>query len=122
HLFVFRGNAEIEDFPGNYTDFKVYEESVIPENKTNEKKEKKNWKKDSNSNKGLNFSEQNEHSRLEKEIKKLEEEKSSLESLFSEGNLSSDEINDKSKKLQTLIFQINEKTERWFELSDKLSQ
>lgn len=122
HLFVFRGNAEIEDFPGNYTDFKVYEESVVPENKTNEKKEKKNWKKDSNSNKGLNFTEQNEYNRLEKEIKNLEEEKSSLESLFFEGKLSGDEINDKSKKLQLLISQINEKTERWFELSDKMKQ
>lgn len=122
HLFVFRGNAEIEDFPGNYTDFKVYEESVVPENKTNEKKEKKNWKKDSNSNKGLNFSEQNEYNRLEKEIKSLEEEKASIESLFSEGKLSGDDINDKSKKLQTLISEINEKTERWFELSDKMDQ
>ena len=122
HLFVFRGNAEIEDFPGNYTDFKVYEESVVPENKTNEKKEKKNWKKDSNSNKGLNFTEQNEYNRLEKEIKNLEEEKSSLESLFLERKLSGDEINDKSKKLQLLISQINEKTERWFELSDKMGQ
>ncbi len=122
HLFVFRGNAEIEDFPGNYTDFKVYEESAVPENKTNEKKEKKNWKKDANSSKGLNFSEQNEYNRLEKEIKNLEEEKSSLEALFSEGKLSGVEINDKSKKLQTLIAQINLKTERWFELSDKMDQ
>lgn len=121
HLFVFRGNAEIEDFPGNYTDFKVYEESVVPENKSSEKKEKKNWKKDSNSGKGLNFSEQNEYSRLEKEIKNLEEEKSSIESLFSEGKISGDEINDKSKELQLLISQINEKTERWFELADKMN-
>lgn len=119
HLFVFRGNAEIEDFPGNYTDFKVYEESAIPENKNNEKKEKKNWKKDAN--KGLNFTEQNEYSRLEKEIKNLEEKKSSLESLFSEGKLNSDEINENSKKLQVIISQINEKTERWFALADQMN-
>ncbi|UOB17204.1 ABC-F family ATP-binding cassette domain-containing protein [Abyssalbus ytuae] len=117
HLFVFKGDAEIEDFPGNYTDYRVYEDS-IPEESSLEKKEKKTWKKDTNS--GLSFNEQKEYNRLEKDIKKLEEDKQTIEKLFLEGTLNGDEINKQSIKLQEIINQIDRKTERWFELSDKI--
>ncbi|ETN96024.1 ATP-binding cassette, subfamily F, uup [Zhouia amylolytica] len=119
HLFVFRGNGIIEDFPGNYSDFRVYEDSATPEeNNTTEKKEKKSWKKDANS--GLNYNEQKEYNRLEKEIKKLEQKKSEIEVLFLDPNLTGEEINEQSIKLQEITSQIEEKTERWFELSMKL--
>lgn len=118
HLFIFRGDAIIDNFPGNYTDFRAYEDSAVTEAKTPEKKEKKEWKKETAST--LNFNEQKEYNRLEKDIKNLEEEKNNIEKLFSDGSLDPDQIDDESKKLQSIITQMDEKTERWFELSAKL--
>ncbi len=75
HLFIFRGNGVIEDFPGNYTDFRVYEDSVVPESKSSsEKKEKKSWRQD-DTNQKLTHNEQKEYKRLEKDIQRLEEAK-----------------------------------------------
>lgn len=122
HLFVFRGNGVIEDFPGNYTDFRVYEESTPPMEEVAEKKEtiKNTWRKDGL--KGLSFNEQKEFNRLEKEIPQWEEKKSQIEALFSEGNLNSEEIHEKSAELEQIINELNEKTERWFELSIKMEE
>ncbi|MFK8267801.1 ABC-F family ATP-binding cassette domain-containing protein [Capnocytophaga cynodegmi] len=122
HLFVFRGNGVIEDFPGNYTDFRVYEESTPPEEEAPEKKEttKNTWRKDGL--KGLSFNEQKEFNRLEKEIPQLEEKKTQLETLFSEENLNSEEIYEKSAELEQIIRDLEEKTERWFELSIKMEE
>ncbi len=117
HLFVFRGNATIEDFPGNYSDFRTYEESAVPEEKV-AKKEKKDWKKDDSSR--LSYNEQKEHKRLEKEINNLEFEKKAIEALFSEGKV--EDINEQSQKLQEIMNLIEQKTERWFELSAKLEE
>ncbi|GIM53423.1 ABC-F family ATP-binding cassette domain-containing protein [Capnocytophaga cynodegmi] len=122
HLFVFRGNGVIEDFPGNYTDFRVYEESTPPAEEAPEKKEttKNTWRKDGL--KGLSFNEQKEFNRLEKEIPLLEEKKTQLETLFSEKNLNSEEIYKKSAELEEIIRDLEEKTERWFELSIKMEE
>ncbi|MFK8275840.1 ABC-F family ATP-binding cassette domain-containing protein [Capnocytophaga cynodegmi] len=122
HLFVFRGNGVIEDFPGNYTDFRVYEESTPPAEETPEKKEttKNTWRKDGL--KGLSFNEQKEFNRLEKEIPQLEDKKIQLETLFSEENLNSEEIYEKSAELEQIIRDLEEKTERWFELSIKMEE
>lgn len=118
HLFVFRGDAVVEDFPGNYTDFRIYEDSTPAAESTVEKKQKKIWKKDAAS--GLSFHEQKEYKRLETAIKKLEEEKTAIENLFAEGRLDGEQINAQAKALQDIITQIDEKTERWFELAAKL--
>lgn len=120
HLFVFRGNAVIEDFPGNYTDFRVYEESTPPTEEAIQKKEtqKNVWRKDGL--KGLSFNEQKEFNRLEKEIASLEEQKTSIETLFSNGELNSEEIHQKSEELQQILINLDEKTNRWFELSMKM--
>src|SRR5690606_26551698 len=72
HLFVFRGNAEIEDFPGNYSDFRTYEDSNLQENKaakekSNEVKNTKNSWKEEETGKKLSFLEQKEYKQLEKE-------------------------------------------------------
>ncbi|ATA68859.1 ABC transporter [Capnocytophaga cynodegmi] len=122
HLFVFRGNGVIEDFPGNYTDFRVYEESTPPAEEAPEKKEttKNTWRKDGL--KGLSFNEQKEFNRLEKEIPQLEEKKTQLETLFSEESLNSEEIYKKSAELEEIIRDLEEKTERWFELSIKMEE
>ncbi|UNY97602.1 ABC-F family ATP-binding cassette domain-containing protein [Zhouia spongiae] len=122
HLFVFRGNGIIEDFPGNYSDFRVYEDSTTPveESVSADKKEKKSWKKDANS--GLSYNEQKEYNRLEKDIKKLEEKKALIEASFLNSDLSGEEINKQSVHLQEIINEIEKKTERWFDLSTKLEQ
>lgn len=122
HLFVFKGNAVIDDFPGNYSDFREMEslvekeekQEVSPENDT-----KKSWKKESDKTK-LSYKEQKEFTNLESEINKLEQKKELLENQFSNQSLSHEEINNKSIELQELIELIENKTERWFELSFKL--
>ncbi len=120
HLFVFRGNGVIEDFPGNYTDFRVYEDSYEPEVKTVEKKEKKSWRQDESEK--LSYNEQKEYKRLEKDIQRLEEEKEKIEAEFVSGELSQEEIQEKSMELQKIIKESEEKTERWFELAAKIEE
>ena len=117
HLFVFKGNAEIEDFPGNYTDYRVYENSQAKEEKT-ESKPKTSWKA-SKAGSVLSYNEQKEFKRLEKEIERLEEEKRDLESQFTNPSLAADTITELSIELGKLNNSIEEKTERWFELSSK---
>jgi ATP-binding cassette subfamily F protein uup len=121
HLFVFRGNAIIDDFPGNYSDFRTYEDSTEKETKeerTDIAEPKKSWKKDTDKPK-LTYSEQKEFSKLESEIKKLEAEKEKLETQFTTQDWDVDQIREKSIELQNLIKRLETKTERWFELSIK---
>ncbi|AXG71361.1 energy-dependent translational throttle protein EttA [Kordia sp. SMS9] len=120
HLFVFRGNGVIEDFPGNYSDFRAYEDSYEPETKTAEKKEKQSWRQDESEK--LSYNEQKEYKRLEKDIQRLEEEKEKIEAEFVSGELSQDEIQEKSMELQKIITESEEKTERWFELAAKIEE
>ena len=119
HLFVFKGQGVIEDFPGNYTDHRAYESSTPPVKEEPEEQEvKKSWKKDANS--ALSYNEQKEFKKLEREIKKLEREKKEAEAVFATGELEGDEIDKQSILLQEIMDQIDEKTERWFELSMKM--
>ena len=119
HLFVFRGDGVIEDFPGNYSDFRTYEDSKSQEPKTDSNSnEKKNWKKDSNIQ--LSYNEQKEYKNIESKLKTLEFDKKEMESKFNDPELSQDEINKLSNKLQLIIHEIEQKEARWFELSAKL--
>ncbi|WP_103071251.1 ABC-F family ATP-binding cassette domain-containing protein [Aquimarina sediminis] len=122
HLFVFRGNGVIQDFPGNYTDYRTYENSKEPEVKiaenTAETKTKNSWKKDSKT--ALSYNEQKEYNRIERDLKKLELQKKEIENLFTEGNLDSEKINEESLKLKKIIQEIEENEMRWFELSEKM--
>ncbi len=117
HLFVFRGDGEIEDFPGNYSDFRTYEDSSEPKALQSVSTEKGNWKQNSAAKAGLNFNEQKEFNKLEKEIKELELDKKKIETFFENGNLSNEEIEKKSKQLQIIIKNLEDKEERWLELS-----
>ncbi len=118
HLFVFRGDGVVEDFPGNYTDYRVYEDSKPKERTVTVKKEDTRVK---NTKKGkLSYMEQREFNSLEGEIEQLGTEKNELESKLSSGEILGDEINTISIKLQQLITDINHKEERWLELSMKL--
>ena len=122
HLFVFRGDSLVEDFPGNYSDFRIYEDSKPPQNKkvsSERNSNKSNWKKQGDKAK-LSYQEQKEYQRLEREISNLEREKNALENKFTTENWEADEIQKQSIQLQNIIESLNNKTERWFELSSLL--
>lgn len=119
HLFVFRGEGEIEDFPGNYSDFRIYEDSTPKEKVVEEVKPKNDWKANNDKAK-LSYNEQKEYSKLEKEIAKLEKERETLQNKFATENWDGDEIDKQSIKLQEIIDKIDAKTERYFELMEKL--
>jgi ATP-binding cassette subfamily F protein uup len=118
-LFVFRGDGIVENFPGNYSDFRAYEDSAEPANK-DENKEKNNWKQAKTISAGLSFNEQKEFNKIEKEIKDLEFQKKQIEQLFSDGKVADNEIEAKAIELQKVIHLKEEKEERWFELSSKM--
>ncbi|WP_309613526.1 ABC-F family ATP-binding cassette domain-containing protein [Flavobacterium sp.] len=120
HLFIFRGEGQIEDFPGNYSDFRAYEDSAEPKNLSSVSTEKVNWKQNSSTAAGLNFNEQKEFNKIEREIKDLEYEKKQIENLFSEGKVADADITAKAKELEVIIKKMEEKEERWFELSSKM--
>ena len=122
HLFVFRGEGVIEDFPGNYTDYRVYEDSqpVISNTSSNDKKEKQSWKKNEASK--LSFNEEKELRNIESKLNSLAFDKKELESKFNNPDLTQDDINKLSDKLQVIIDTIETKEERWFELSSKLEE
>jgi ATP-binding cassette subfamily F protein uup len=119
HLFVFRGEGVVEDFPGNYSDFRAYDDSKDPEPDTTEdKKDKQSWKKDSNNT--LSYNEQKEYNNLESKIKSLEFDKTELEKKFLNPDLSQDKILELSAQVQKVIDAIEEKELRWMELAEKL--
>lgn len=122
HLFVFRGEGEVEDFPGNYSDFRAYEDSAEPaKDDAKPAADKKAWKQNQVKT-GLTFNEQKEYQKIEKEIKDLEREKEAIELLFSEGKVADADIAKKADELQVVLNKIDEKTERWFELSAKMEE
>ena len=120
HLFVFRGEGQIEDFPGNYSDFRAYEDSAEPKTLSNVSTEKVNWKEKNTANVGLNFNEQKEFNKLEREIKDLEYNKKQIEQEFADGKVTDDAIENKANELQKIIQSLEAKEERWFELSSKM--
>jgi len=123
HLFVFRGNAIIDDFPGNYSDFRSYENSPAPkeEKKVIEEKpkqEKGDWKKNNSS--ALSFNEQKEFGKVERELKKLELQKKKVEAIFVTGELEGEALIEKSKELKKINETIEDKEMRWMELAEKM--
>jgi len=121
HLFVFKGDGVIEDFPGNYSDYRVYEDSLEIEKRALRDKEERTdtdkgkWR-DATATKKLSYAEQKEYNRLEKDIQKLEVKKRTLEDRFSDGAITGVEIDELSVTLRELGDEISKKTERWFEL------
>lgn len=117
HLFVLGAQGNITDFPGNYSDYRIYEDSkpteeIIREKKIDTRKKSPNQK--------LSYHEQREFQQLEKDIARLEKEKDSIETLFENNEVSSEKITETSKKLQEVINTLETKEERWLELSMKL--
>jgi ATP-binding cassette subfamily F protein uup len=120
HLFVFRGEGHIEDFPGNYSDFRAYEDSAEPKSLSNVSTEKTHWKEKSAAPSRLNFNDQKEFNKIERDIKDLEFQKKQIEQEFADGKVTDDAIEDKANELQKIIQSLEAKEERWFELSSKM--
>ncbi|WP_298781266.1 ABC-F family ATP-binding cassette domain-containing protein [uncultured Polaribacter sp.] len=120
-LFVFRGEGIVENFPGNYSDFRAYEGSstIQIEEKSSEKTvEKKTEKKPSKNT--LSFNEKREFGALEADIERLQKRKAIIENQFLNVEIAEDDIQKKSEELQNTISTLEEKEERWLELSMKL--
>jgi ATP-binding cassette subfamily F protein uup len=123
HLFVFKGNTEIQDFPGNYSDYREYEASQIPDNTTKTKDSNPSNNKQQKDNSApvntLTYNEKKEFGKLEKEIVNLEKKKEKIQQKFLK-NLSGKEIDKTSLELQQVIDELETKTERYFELGEKV--
>ena len=119
NLFIFRGQGLIENFPGNYSDFRAYEDSMEPKQLENVNTEKTNWKQNVPTG-NLTFNEQKEFQKIEREIKDLELDKAKIEQLFSDGKVTENDIEKKANELKNIITKLEAKEERWFELSSKM--
>ena len=119
HLFVFKGSGNIENFPGNYSDYRAYEDSKIKNNDIELKSERSKLKeKNKHSNKkNLNYLQQKEFKKLEKEIKKIEVLKEEIQNHFNQ-KLSLDDVKKYSVQLKNIEQELELKTNRWFELSE----
>jgi|TARA_B110001450_G_scaffold252559_1_gene274549 ATP-binding cassette subfamily F protein uup len=117
HLLVFKGEGLIEDFPGNYSDYRSYEDSK-PHVAKKEIIENKSWKEPAKNK--LSYNEEKELKNLESKIKSLVYDKKELEKDFLKEGLAQEKILLMSNQLEKIIETINSKEERWFELSSKL--
>lgn len=119
HLLVFKGQGDIQDFPGNYSDYRDWKLSKLEEEKEKAKpKEEKVQRVRQNSKRKMTFKEKQEFEALEKEIAELEAEKKTIEEALCSGTLGVEELTDKSKRLPVLEEELDEKTMRWLELSE----
>ena len=121
HLFVFRGEGMVEDFPGNYSDFRTYEDStsVSSEPKKIATTNKEITPKQSQTK--LSFNEQKELKNLESKLKSLEFDKKQIESQFLVEDISIDTIEMLSTNLKKVLQVIEDKELRWLELNEKLN-
>ncbi|MDO4497063.1 MAG: ATP-binding cassette domain-containing protein, partial [Bacteroidales bacterium] len=129
HLLVFHGQGKLQDYPGNYTDWREY--SLLKQQEEEEKKNPKlavaagtvsadtRVKPRTEKAPKLSFKEKQEFAALEQELPALEAEKAELEALMSSGTLSGPEIVEKGQRMQEIIDLIDEKEMRWLELSEK---
>ena len=123
HLLVFKGEGEIKDFPGNYTQYRQW--SQLQPNEPKESKEVKDEKEtkttsdiNNQQKRKLTYKEKREFEQLEKEIADLEAEQQALEEALCSGTLSVEELTEKSKRLPLLKDELDEKSMRWLELSE----
>lgn len=125
HLLVFKGEGEIQDFPGNYTQFRDFQkmkskeeeqQKPIKSSNTTANEAKKDYR--NNTKRKMSFKEKREYELLSDKIAQLEEEKQQLEEELCSGNLSVDELTEKSKRLPILKEELDELELRWLELAE----
>jgi ATP-binding cassette subfamily F protein uup len=124
HLFIFKGDGIVKDFPGNYSiyrDFKSKNDKLQKprsKNSAPEKAAKPAETLSSKPKKKLTYKEQKEYEQLEPEIEKLEAEYKALEASLYSGTLSGQEVVDASNRLGELMNMIDAKTNRWLQLTE----
>ena len=125
HLLVFKGEGEIQDFPGNYTQFRDFQKMKSKEEEQQKPTKSSNTtaneaKKDyrNNTKRKMSFKEKREYEQLSDKIAQLEDEKQQLEEELCSGNLSVDELTAKSKRLPILKEELDELELRWLELAE----
>ena len=130
HILVFHGNADVQDYPGNYTQYRLWKtqhkkdenandsNNSVSGNKNHSSSSAKSNYRQPSDKKKLSYKEQKELEALDIEIPKLEAEKEAVENALNNGTLSMDELNEKSARISELINEIEEKTMRWLELSE----
>ena len=121
HLLVFKGNGEVQDFPGNYTQYREWRSLKSKD----EEKDKNTVQKAAavrekrhSDKRRMTYKERQEYAKLEQEIAQLEAERKLLEEQLCSGTLSVDELTEKSKRLPVLKEELDEKEMRWLELSE----
>ena len=122
HLLVFKGQGEVQDFPGNYEQYHEWlalqSKTDVPAAEANKgAKPKNDYHNDTR--KRLSFNEKREFEQLEKEIEALETEQKQLEEALCSGQLSVDELTEKSKRLPVIKELLDEKGMRWLELAER---
>ena len=125
HLLVFKGEGEIQDFPGNYTQFRDFQKMKSKEeeqqkptknNSSTANESKKDYR--NNTKRKMSFKEKREYEQLSDKIAQLEDEKQQLEEELCSGNISVDELTEKSKRLPILKEELDELELRWLELAE----
>ena len=117
HLLVFKGNGEVKDFPGNYTQYREWQGLQDQSTQSTQSTQtKSSYRHDDR--RRLSYKEKRELEQLEREIAALEEEQRMLEEQLCSGTLSVEELTEKSKRLPLLKDELDEKSMRWLELSE----
>lgn len=118
HILVFKGEGVIDDFPGNYTQYRQYSalQSKEEAKADTSVKEKKSYRNDSR--RRMSYKEKREFEQLEKDIASLEQQQHEIEEALCSGTLSVEELTEKSRLLPKLKEEIDEKSMRWLELSE----
>ena len=123
HLLVFKGEGDIQDFPGNYTQYRqwqVLQPQEMAQQKVSTPVKEQKGRRDGQvqERRRMSFKEKREFEQLEKEIAALEQEQHQLEEALCSGTLSVEELTEKSKRLPLLKDELDEKSMRWLELSE----
>ena len=121
HLLVFKGEGEIKDFPGNYTQYREWskmQSKDSDDNSTKPTKKNKSYRDESTQRRRMSYKEKMEFAQLEKDINDLTNEKHSIEQELSSGTISVERITELSKRLPLLNEELDAKEMRWLELSE----
>ena len=118
HLLVFKGQGDIRDFPGNYSDYREWKTLQKKEEEKPKKEEPKAQRQQRPYANKMTFKERKEFDSLSADIASLEEEKKQIEADLSGASLSVDEITERSRRMQEIIDALDEKEMRWLELSE----
>lgn len=121
HLFAFEGNGIIKDFPGNYSEYRVWKEKEMNSEKQSANTQVINNRSiDKDAKRGFSFKEKREFDLLEQEMPALQKEKVALEEKMNTGSLTFDELQKAAQRIDIIIKTLDEKEMRWLELSEKI--